>query len=130
MAPEASNIAKQLSLGFLHNLFFEPLPLLLRFARAAFVLVLVKVLQHLVEEASSLHRDRTGFVDQPRVVVVPVEARALEVVVERRRAEVADLHRLRVASPAVTLAALPSFVVRHEITPYPATFTPPHPPPP
>ena len=43
---------------------------------------------------------------QARVVVVPVQARALDVVVERGRAEVVDVHRRGVAAHSVRLERL------------------------
>src|SRR4029079_8968281 len=87
--------------GVLH-----PLALLLDLERAPLVLVLVEVLEDLVQEASALHCDRSGLLDKARVVVVPVQPRTLEVVVERGRAEVVDFDLVRVATLAVRLERL------------------------
>ena len=74
--------------------------------RTPFLFVLVEVLQDLVEQATPLHRDRPRLVHQPGMVVVPVQAWALEIVVQRRGAEVIDLHRVRVAARPVRLERL------------------------
>ena len=66
-------------------------------------LVLVEVLEDLVQETATLHGDRARLLDQARVMVVPVEPRALQVVVKRGRAEVIDLDGRRVAFVAVRL---------------------------
>src|SRR6266851_4850115 len=83
--------------------------------RPPFAFFGVEVLEHLVQETTALHRDRTRLFDQARMVVVPVEARTLQVVVERGRAEMVDLHRGGVASAAVALKWFPGLRVRQEL---------------
>ena len=82
---------------------FEPLPLLIGLELVPLGLVLVEVLEDLVQETATLHGDRARLLDQARVMVVPVEPRALQVVVKRGRAEVIDLDGRRVAFVAVRL---------------------------
>src|SRR5262249_56640435 len=82
----------------------EPLALHLGGQVAPLGLPAVEVLQDLVEEAAALHLDPSGRRRQTGVVVVPVEAWALEVVVQGRRTEVAGVHtvwplRIRLERP-------------------------------
>src|SRR5262249_56747852 len=58
-------------------------------------LTAVEVLEHTMQEAPALHLHTAGRRDQAGVVVVPVEARALQVVIERSRAEVTGGHPFR-----------------------------------
>ena len=94
--------------------FLEPLLLPLRLERPPIRLLQVKVLEHLVQEATALHRHRPRLLGQPRVVVVPIQSGALQVVVERGRAEVIDLDALGVAIAAVRLERLPRVAIRDE----------------
>ena len=81
----------------------EPFALAVRFEWPPFGLVRVEVFEHLVQKPSTLHQHGTWFGDEPRMVAVPVQARALQIVVQRRRAEVVDVHAQRVAVAAVRL---------------------------
>jgi hypothetical protein len=66
----------------------------------------VEILEDLVEKPTTLHRDRPRLVDETRMVVVPIEPWAFEVIVERRRAEMPDLDLRRVLVRAVRLERL------------------------
>jgi hypothetical protein len=84
----------------------EPLLLMVPVERPPVALVGVEVLEHPVQESAALHRDRPRFLDEAGMVVVPVQARTFQVVVERRRAEVIDLHGRGVAAGAKGLERL------------------------
>ena len=92
----------------------EPLTLPLRVERPPFWLERVEVLEHLVQEAAALHQHRARLRHQAGVMVVPVEARALEVVVEGRRAEVGDRDAQRVVFAAVGFERLTCLRVGEE----------------
>ena len=78
------------------------------------LLVDVKILEHLVQESAALHRHGPRLLGQAGVVVVPVQARALQVVVEGRGAEVVDLHVVWIALSAVRLERLARFAIGDE----------------
>ena len=92
----------------------EPLALPFSVERPPFGLERVEVLEHLVQEAAALHQHRARLRHQAGVMVVPVEARALEVVVEGRRAEMRDLDTHRVALAAVRFERLARLRVGQE----------------
>ncbi len=92
----------------------EPSALVLRIERPPFGLERVEVLEHLVQEAAALHQHRARLRHEPGVVVVPVQARALQVVVEGRRAEVRDLDAQRIAFAAVRFERLACLRVGQE----------------
>src|SRR5579864_6529315 len=93
----------------------EPLPLPVTLERAPFALLGVEVFQHLVQEAAALHRHRARLIDEARVVVVPVEPRAFQIVVQGGRAEMVDLNLRRVAVAPVRLEWLARFAVPEEV---------------
>ena len=94
---------------------FEPQALMLAIQGAPLRLVRVEVLEHRVQEPAPLHQHRARLGDESGVVVVPVEPRALQVVVEGGRAEVVDLHADRVSLAAVRLERLARLRVREEV---------------
>src|SRR5262249_15371026 len=83
----------------------QPFPLQLLRQRAPLGLAAVEILQHTMQEAPALHLHAPRWSDQARVVVVPVEARALQIVIERSRAEVARSDPFRPRPVRLELAA-------------------------
>src|SRR5487761_175052 len=83
--------ARQVGIEMLYEGCLQPFTLQLRGERPPLRLVQVEVLEHLVEKTAPLHRDRARLINEARMVVVPVEARTLQVIVQRGRAEVIDL---------------------------------------
>ena len=65
----------------------------------------VELLQHLVEEAPPLHLDTPRRLGEAGVVVVPVEPRALQVVVQGGRREVVGVHALGTAVERLEVAS-------------------------
>ena len=74
----------------------------------------VEVLENLVEKSTALHGHRSRLLDQPRVVVVPVKARTLQVIVQRGRAEVPDLDGRGVAIATVGFVGLTRIAIGEE----------------
>src|SRR5216684_555710 len=114
LAVERSLHARQVAVEVRLQDRFEELPLALAVEISPLLLVFMEVLQHLVQEAAPLHRHRPGLLRQPGMVVVPVEARTLQVVVERGRAEVIDLDDLGIAIRAVGLEGLARVAIGDE----------------
>ncbi len=74
----------------------------------------MEILQDFVQETAALHRDRPRLLGEARVVVVPVKPRALQIVVEGGRAEVIDLHMVRIAITAVGFERLAGVAIHDE----------------
>ena len=67
-----------------------------------------------MQKTAALHRHRPRLLRQARVVVVPVQARALQIVVEGGGAEVVDLHVVWVAITPVRLEGLARLAIGDE----------------
>ena len=106
--------ARQVAVEMLLQHRLQEILLAVGLQRPPLVLVDVEVLEHLVQKTAALHRHRPRLFRQAGVVVVPVQARALQIVVEGGGAEVVDLHAVWIAITPVRLEGLARLAIGDE----------------